>query len=258
MNGESPNQKNEKKTKKNEKKGVNKEKIEKEKEVVEEEKEEKIETEKKEEEKGEKEGKKEEILIFGKYSPNVTIEDPTIAQYISLEPVYFPHSHGRHAKKYLGKSKVNLIERLANKLMRGGTGEKIGGKVIRTEGRLQGKKTKVLKIIKESFEIIEERTKQNPVQLLVKAVENSAPREDVTRVEYGGVMYPVAVDISALRRLNVALRNIALAAIIKAFGNKKSISEALAEEIILASSNDPNSYAVKRKDEIERIARSAR
>lgn len=254
MNGESPNQKNEKKTKKNEKKGVNKEKIEKEKEVVEEEKEEKIETEKKEEEKGEKE----EILIFGKYSPNVTIEDPTIAQYISLEPVYFPHSHGRHAKKYLGKSKVNLIERLANKLMRGGTGEKIGGKVIRTEGRLQGKKTKVLKIIKESFEIIEERTKQNPVQLLVKAVENSAPREDVTRVEYGGVMYPVAVDISALRRLNVALRNIALAAIIKAFGNKKSISEALAEEIILASSNDPNSYAVKRKDEIERIARSAR
>jgi small subunit ribosomal protein S7 len=258
MNGESPNQKNEKKTKKNEKKGVNKEKIEKEKEVVEEEKEEKIETEKKEEEKGEKEEKKEEILIFGKYSPNVTIEDPTIAQYISLEPVYFPHSHGRHAKKYLGKSRVNLIERLANKLMRGGTGEKIGGKVIRTEGRLQGKKTKVLKIIKESFEIIEERTKQNPVQLLVKAVENSAPREDVTRVEYGGVMYPVAVDISALRRLNVALRNIALAAIIKAFGNKKSISEALAEEIILASSNDPNSYAVKRKDEIERIARSAR
>jgi len=258
MNGESPNQKNEKKIKKNEKKGVNKEKIEKEKEVVEEEKEEKIETEKKEEEKGEKEEKKEEILIFGKYSPNVTIEDPTIAQYISLEPVYFPHSHGRHAKKYLGKSKVNLIERLANKLMRGGTGEKIGGKVIRTEGRLQGKKTKVLKIIKESFEIIEERTKQNPVQLLVKAVENSAPREDVTRVEYGGVMYPVAVDISALRRLNVALRNIALAAIIKAFGNKKSISEALAEEIILASSNDPNSYAVKRKDEIERIARSAR
>jgi small subunit ribosomal protein S7 len=115
-----------------------------------------------------------------------------------------------------------------------------------------------LKIIKEAFEIIEQRTKQNPIQLLVKAVENSAPREDVTRVEYGGVMYPVAVDISALRRVNVALRNIALAAIMKAFGNKKTISEALAEEIILASSNDPNSYAIKRKDEIERIARSAR
>ncbi|MGB9703387.1 MAG: 30S ribosomal protein S7 [Candidatus Micrarchaeales archaeon] len=212
----------------------------------------------KEEEKIEKKKNEEEILIFGKYSSNVTIEDPTIAQYISLQPVYFPHSHGRHAKQYLGKARVNLIERLANKLMRGGTGEKIGGKVIRTEGRLQGKKTKVLKIIKEAFEIIEERTKQNPIQLLVKAVENSAPREDVTRVEYGGVMYPVAVDISALRRVNVALRNIALAAIIKAFGNKKTISEALAEEIILASSNDPNSYAVKRKDEIERIARSAR
>ena len=236
--------KNEKKIKKNEKKETN----------------ENEEVEKKEAEKNEKEKEKqkEEVLIFGKYSSNVTIEDPTIAQYISLEPVYFPHSHGRHAKRYLGKARVNLIERLANKLMRGGTGEKIGGKVIRTEGRLQGKKTKTLKIIKEAFEIIEQRTKQNPVQLLVKAVENSAPREDVTRVEYGGVMYPVAVDISALRRLNVALRNIALAAIIKAFGNKKTISEALAEEIILASSNDANSYAIKRKDEIERIARSAR
>jgi len=239
-------QKNEKKVKKNEKN---------EKEIK---KEEKIEEKKEEKKKTEERKEKEEILIFGKYSSNVTIEDPTIAQYISLEPVYFPHSHGRHAKRYLGKAKVNLIERLANKLMRGGTGEKIGGKVIRTEGRLQGKKTKTLKIIKEAFEIIEQRTKQNPVQLLVKAVENSAPREDVTRVEYGGVMYPVAVDISALRRLNVALRNIALAAIIKAFGNKKTISEALAEEIILASSNDANSYAIKRKDEIERIARSAR
>jgi small subunit ribosomal protein S7 len=236
--------KNEKKIKKNEKKETN----------------ENEEVEKKEAEKNEKEKEKqkEEVLIFGKYSSNVTIEDPTIAQYISLEPVYFPHSHGRHAKRYLGKARVNLIERLANKLMRGGTGEKVGGKVIRTEGRLQGKKTKTLKIIKEAFEIIEQRTKQNPVQLFVKAVENSAPREDVTRVEYGGVMYPVAVDISALRRLNVALRNIALAAIIKAFGNKKTISEALAEEIILASSNDANSYAIKRKDEIERIARSAR
>jgi len=240
----SEEKKNEKKIKKNEKKETN----------------ENEEVEKKEAEKNEKEKEKqkEEVLIFGKYSSNVTIEDPTIAQYISLEPVYFPHSHGRHAKRYLGKARVNLIERLANKLMRGGTGEKIGGKVIRTEGRLQGKKTKTLKIIKEAFEIIEQRTKQNPVQLLVKAVENSAPREDVTRVEYGGVMYPVAVDISALRRLNVALRNIALAAIIKAFGNKKTISEALAEEIILASSNDANSYAIKRKDEIERIARSAR
>jgi small subunit ribosomal protein S7 len=237
-------EKNEKKVKKNEKN--QKEKKEENEEKIEEKKEEK------------KKAENEEILIFGKYSANVTIEDPTIAQYVSLEPRYFLHSHGRHAKKYLGKAKVNLIERLANKLMRGGTGEKVGGKVIRTEGRLQGKKTKTLKIIKEAFEIIEQRTKQNPVQLLVKAVENSAPREDITRVEYGGVMYPVAVDISALRRVNVALRNIALAAIMKAFGNKKSISEALAEEIILASSNDPNSYAIKRKDEIERIARSAR
>lgn len=241
----------------NEKKGEkeaihgNKEEVKGNKENVEGEKEEK-------EKKEEKQEKKEEVLIFGKYSSNVEITDPSLAEYISLRPVYFPHSHGRYIKKYLGKSKVNIIERLANKLMRGGTGEKLSGRVIRTEGRLQGKKTKALKIIEDAFDIIQQQTKENPVQVLVRAIENTAPREDVTKVQYGGVLYPVAVDISSQRRVNVALRNIALASIMKAFGNKKTISEALAEEIILASKGDTNSYAIKKREEIERIARSAR
>jgi small subunit ribosomal protein S7 len=153
---------------------------------------------------------------------------------------------------------VNIVERLANKMMRGGTGEKLGGKVIRTQGRLQGKKTRVLRIIEEAMDAVAAKTKKNPLQLFVQAIENTAPREDVTRIRMGGVSYQVATDVSPLRRLDLALRNIALAAITSSFNKKTKLGEALAHEIELAAANSQDSYSVKRKNETERIAKSSR
>lgn len=200
-----------------------------------------------------------EQKLFGKYSyEGIVIRDPGLAQYICLQPMVIPHSFARHANKQFAKGKVNVVERLANKLMRGGTGEKVGGKVIRTEGRLQGKKLKVLKIIENSFKQIAEKTKQNPIQLLIQAIENSAPREDVTRVRFGGVSYQVAVDVSTQRRLDLSLRNIALGTLVSAFNTKINLADALANEIVLASKNDAASYSIRRRNEAERIARSAR
>jgi len=198
--------------------------------------------------------------IFGKYgAEGIKISDPSLAPYISLAPVYLPHSFGRHVKSQFGKRKVNLVERLVNKLMRGGTGEKTGGKVITTHGKLQGKKLKVMKIVERAFAIAEERTKQNPIQLLVDAVQNTAPREDFTRVSYGGVSYQVAVDVSAQRRLDMALRNIVLAAIMGSFHNKRTLAEALADEMVSAAKGDAvASYAVKKRNETERMAKAAR
>ncbi len=197
--------------------------------------------------------------IFGKWDTNIEIEDPSLAQVIDLKPVFTPHTFGRHGKKPNAKVKVNIVERLINKLMRGGTGRKLSGRIIRTHGRLQGKKLRVMKHVEKAFDLIHEREKKNPLELLVKALENAAPREDITRVEMGGVSYQLAVDISAVRRLDLALRNIALAALMRCFDNPKELYEALAEEIINAAKGDiQNSYAVKRKDEIERIAKSAR
>ena len=197
--------------------------------------------------------------LFGKWDVNVEVSNPSLKQVIVLSPLVFPHSFGRHAKKPYAKSKVNVIERLINKLMRGGTGRKISGRIIRTHGRLQGRKLRVLKHVERAFEIIHEKEKKNPVELFIKAIENSAPREDITRVEMGGVSYQLAVDISAMRSLDLALRNIALAALMRCFDNKKELAEALAEEIINAAKGDmQNSYAVKRRDEIERIAKAAR
>ena len=201
-----------------------------------------------------------DLKLFGKYDlTEVKVADPSFMQYVSLTPVAVPHSHGRHTSSQFGKRKLNVVERLANKLMRGGTGEKTSGKVIRTDGRLQGKKTKALAIVEEAFGIIAERTKKNPAQLLIDGLQNAAPREDFTRVQMGGVSYQVAVDVSASRRLDMALRNIALAAIMGGFDKKKTLAQALADEIEYAAKGDVNSsYAIKKRDETERMARSSR
>lgn len=197
--------------------------------------------------------------IFNKYDVSeVKVTDASLADYIKLENVPVPHSHGRHAKKQFEKRKVNVVERLVNKLMRGGTGEKTAGRVIRTHGKLQGKKMRVMKIVESAFDIVASKAKKNPVQVLVDALKNTAPREDTTRVQYGGVSYQVAVDVSAGRRLDMALRNIGLAAIMGAFDKKKTLAEALADELVLAANGDINSYAIKKRDETERMARSAR
>ena len=216
-------------------------------------------------EKEEKEAPVEEVysgpnlLLFGKYSfEGIEVRDPSLKQVICLKPVNLPHTFARHANKRFAKAKVNVVERLANKLMRGGTGRKISGRLIRTHGSLQGKKSKVVKVIEEAFEEIHAKTKQNPVQLLVKALEYSAPNEDITRVRFGGVSYQQSVDVGTQRRLDLALRNLATAAIMSAFNDKTTLAQALAKEVMFAAENNQDSYAVKRKNETERIARSAR
>jgi len=92
----------------------------------------------------------------------------------------------------------------------------------------------------------------------VKAVENSAPREDTTRVSYGGIAYFHAVDMAPARRVDLALRNIVEGARLAAFHKPRTLSDALAEQIILAAGRDPKSYAVAKKEELERHAMASR
>ena len=142
---------------------------------------------------------------------------------------------GRRKHHAYYNAHIDIVERLINKLMRGGTGKKIGGKVIRTKGALQGKKLKVMHILEDAFEIIQQEDRQESCAGSRGRAQNAAPIEDTTRVRYGGISYNVAVGISAQRRLDVALRNVALASLISAFKNKKTLAEALADEIILAA-----------------------
>ncbi len=185
------------------------------------------------------------FLIFGKYSTDdVVIKDPGLAKYINLDARFVLHTHGRHVKKHLGKINVNVVERLINNMMR-------------TE-KYTGKKMSAYNVVKKAFEIIEKKTKQNPIQVLVDAIQNAAPREEVTRLKMAGIAVPKAVDVSPSRRLDIALRNIAVGAVNSSFKNPKRIEECLADEIIKAARNDISSYAVSKKEEIERVAASAR
>lgn len=180
-----------------------------------------------------------------------------MARYISLTPVYLPHSAGRKVGKQFGKSEVNIVERLTNRLMRSGQGtRKVSGKYIRGINNV-GNKQNALKVMRKSFEIIEKRTKKNPIQVLVDAVMNAGPREETTTIIYGGIRYQRAVDISAQRRIDFALKYISLGTLSKAFKTKTSLEGALAEELINAANSDTKSFSVQRKEEVERIAKSA-
>ena len=197
-------------------------------------------------------------MLVEKYSYDVTVNDLSLRNYIDLKPMAYPASYRRTSEKMFSKANLNIVERLENAIMRGGTGKKIGGHVIRTKGRLQGKKLKAMHILEQAFDAVHTQTRTNPLQVYIMALETSAPIEDTTRIRQGGTVSNIPVDISASRRLDTALRNIATAAIMGAFSNRRTISQALANELILASKNDVNSYAVKRKNEIERMARSAK
>jgi len=193
--------------------------------------------------------------IFDKYDLNdIKIQDPGLKNVINLEPKLVLKSQGRNVQKF-GQTKVNVVERLINRIAvsgHRGKKHKIG------KGDSTGKFTKNTKIVLESLDLIEKKTQKNPVQVLVEAIQNSAPRDEVTMIEYGGARYPQAVDVSPLRRVNQALKWILHGASDKAFNKKKTLAQGIAEEIMLASDKNGESFAMRKKNEAEKQADSAR
>src|SRR3989338_9981872 len=193
--------------------------------------------------------------IFDLYgTEGIVVQDQGLKSEINLTPKLALKSNGRNVQKF-GQTKVNLVERLINKL---GVGGHRGKKHKIILGLSTGKYTRNAMIVLEAFEIISKKTVENPVAVLVRAIENSAPRDEITVIEYGGARYPQAVDVSPLRRVNLALRWIVHGASDKAFGKKKSFSQALADEITMASENNGESFAFRRKNDAEKQADSAR
>lgn len=196
---------------------------------------------------------KPKLLLFNKWDfEEVEVKDPGLKNVISLKPLIVPTSMGRHEHRRFKKTEVNIVERLVNKLMH------FGKKGWKNTGRMGGKKHKAINIVKTAFEIVHLKTGENPIQVLVRAIENAAPNEDTTRIVYGGVVYHLAVNISPVRRVDLALRFITEGARESAFSSPKGIEEALADELILASRGDQNSYAIRKKNEQERIALASR
>ncbi len=196
-----------------------------------------------------------EFKIFDIYDlSEIKVEDPGLKPVINLQSKLILKSYGRNTQKF-GQTKVNIVERLMNKLAVAGHRGKKHRIIL---GRSTGKYSKNMKTVLEAFKIIEKRTGKNPVQVLVNAIENSAPKDEVTVIEYGGARYPQAVDVSPLRRVNLALKHIVHGASDRAFNKKKNIAQGLAEEIILASENNGESFAIRKRNESEKQADSAR
>jgi len=195
------------------------------------------------------------MKIFNLYSTGeVKVEDPALKGYLCLDEKLVLRNTGR-ARERFAKVKVNVVERLANLIaVPGHRGKK--HKII--TGHASGKYEKNMKIVLEALKIIEEKTKQNPIQVLVKAIENVAPRDEITVIEYGGARYPQAVDMSPSRRLTVSLRNLVHGAYDKSFNKKTKIQESLANEIMLAAEGKSESFAMGKKNESEKQADSAR
>ena len=190
-----------------------------------------------------------EVKLFGKWDySNLEVRDSTLNDYVSISQrkvrTFVPHTAGRWQKKRFRKALCPIIERFVDSLM--------------MHGRNSGKKMMAVRIVKQALEIIHLLTGENPLQLVINAVGNAGPREDSTRIGTGGVARRQAVDVAPLRRVNVGIYLICCGARNSAFRNIKTISECLADEIMNAAKGSANSYAIKKKDEIERIAKGNR
>jgi small subunit ribosomal protein S7 len=181
--------------------------------------------------------------LFGVWDvTEIEYRDPSTKRYLTVTPI--AHTMGRHAGKQFQKSEVSVVERLINRLMQ-------------TEGNT-GKKQQTTRLVRDAFERIHGRTDENPVQVLVRAVENAAPREETVRLKYGGISVPQAVDVAPQRRVDQALGFIARGAYNNSFKAPVDAVEALANELVGTANYDMQIYAVNQKEEKERVAAAAR
>ena len=197
-----------------------------------------------------------EIRAFNRWSlDGIKVDDPGLQAYVTLQPKIVPKTGARYAGNKFYKSRIFIVERLINKLMVPGHKSK---KHYKTSYHTTGKAQTAYDIVEDTFKLIEKTTKENPVKVFVKALENAAQREEIITIEYGGARYPKAVECSPQRRVDLALRYMTQGAYHKTFNTKKSIVNSLADEITNAYKMSSASNAIGKKLEIERQADSSR
>ena len=197
-----------------------------------------------------------EIKYFNRWNADgIKIDDPGLVDYMTLTPAIAPKTGARYGSKKFYKSKITIVERLINKIMI--PGHK-GKKHKLSTSTLTGKGLTATKIVENSLKIIETKTGKNPIEVLAKAIENAAPREETVTIEYGGAKYPKAVECSPQRRIDYALRQITQGAYQKSFNSKAKIENTLSTELINAYNLSQTSSAISKKLELERQADSSR
>lgn len=197
-----------------------------------------------------------EILAFNRWSTSdIKVDDVGLQGYVSTKAKIVPKTGAKYAKSRFHKSRAFIVERLINRVMVAGHK---GKKHFISSSHNTGKGFNAYHIVESALKIVERQTKENPVKVFVKALENAAQREEIITIEYGGARYPKAVECSPQRRVDQALKHFTQGAYQKCFDKKKSVEQTLAEEIVNAYAMSPQSLAISKKLEIERQADSSR
>lgn len=197
-----------------------------------------------------------EIKLFGRWECKAETTDRGLIGYINVAPVVVPRkSHGRHAARQFYKNNVSIVERLMNHMFVPGHR---GKRHKYTSGLCSGTSLTNYGNVKKAFAIVEERTKKSPLEVLVRAIENAALREEVSSYQIGSIIARKAVVTSPQRRVDLALRFLVQGAFRRTHGTKKTMSQALADEILAAYSNSKDSFAIQERERLEREAEGAR
>ncbi len=197
-----------------------------------------------------------EIKAFNRWdTSDIKVDDVGLKDYIVLAPRIVPRTGARYAGNRFHKSKVFIVERFMNKIMVPGHKSK---KHFKSSSHITGKASKAYDITEKVFRVIETRTKENPIKVFVKALENASQREEIITIEYGGARYPKSVECAPQRRVDLALRHMTQGSYHKSFNSKKMIEECLADEIINAYKLSSASNAIAKKLEVERQADASR
>jgi small subunit ribosomal protein S7 len=117
----------------------------------------------------------------------------------------------------------------------------------------RGKKSTATHLMYQAMDVIKEQTKKNPVEVFDTALKNVSPAMEVRPRRVGGATYQVPMEVSAERRLTLAIRWILTAAHAR---SGKSFSEKLAGELIDASNE--TGAAIRKRDEAHKMAEANR
>ena len=188
------------------------------------------------------------MKLFGKWDYNVEVKDLGLKRYINLEPKVLPRTCGRTKNK-------PIIEKFITHLMVPGHR---GKKHKISSGHCVGKYATIYKVVERAFDIIAKKTKKNPLEVFVRAIENSAPYELTVSQQIGGIIARRPVICSPKKRLDLAIRRLSQGSYARTFNKKKKAEEAIAEEIIAAYNNSSESFAIAERIRNEKEAEGAR
>ena len=117
----------------------------------------------------------------------------------------------------------------------------------------EGKKTIARKIVYGAFDIIREKTKQDPLEVFKLAIQNVSPVLEVKPKRVGGATYQVPMEVKGGRRLSLGMKWIILHSRAR---KGKAMKEKLAEELMEASEN--KGASVKKKENVHKMAEANR